>query len=94
MSVIPVDLNNVKINLQNDAQELRRILDWATDRYQAYNQNLSSSVMDGLGISSGDQGFINAFVGDLNRIKTLGSGTLPGDADDMRYNIQGVIGVM
>jgi hypothetical protein len=94
MTLIPVDITNVKQTVQNDCLQVRSFLDWVNDRYQAYNQNLTTDVMNGLGISSGDQGFIVAFIGDLNRIKTLASGTVPSDADDMRYVIAGLLGVM
>lgn len=94
MSLIPVNLNNVMLSLQNDAQQWRITIEWAKQRYQAYNQNLSADVMTGLGISSQDQGFIEAFVGDLNRFIQLSEGTVPSSADDMVFNLQGVLGVM
>lgn len=94
MSLIPVNLNNVMLTLQNDAQQWRTTIDWAKQRYQAYNQNLSPSVMAGLGISQTDQNFINAFVGDLHRFIELSEGTVPSDSDDFIFNAQGVLGVM
>lgn len=93
MSVIPVDLNNVKINLQNDAQQLRTLLDWVENKYQGYAQNLTTPVMDGLGISAGDQAAINAFIGNLNRIKQISSGVQDVDGVDMRYDIAAILGV-
>lgn len=94
MPFIPVDSMHLTVAIQNDAQEWRRMIDWAKQRYQAYNQNLTADVMTGLGISQTDQGFILAFVGDLNRFIQLSGGTLPANADDMVYNVQGVLGVM
>lgn len=94
MTLIPVDLNNVKLNLQNDCQHVRTFLEWLDERYQAYNQNLTTEVMNGLGIASGDQGFINAFVGDINRMRQISSGVQDVDGTDFRYDIAGVLGVM
>jgi hypothetical protein len=93
MSVIPVDINAVKLNVQNDAQEWERIIQWAKRRYQAYAQNLDTTTMTALGIATNDQNFINAFVADLNRFNQLASGTLPSDADDMIYVVHGLLGV-
>jgi hypothetical protein len=50
--------------------------------------------MNALGISQTDQGLILAFIADLNRFIQLAGGTVPSSADDMAYNIAGVLGVM
>lgn len=94
MSYIPINANNLTVALQNDLQQWRTTIAWAKERYQAYNQNLNQTVMDGLSISAGDQAAINAFIGDLNRFITLAGGTLPGDATDMVFDIQAVLGVL
>lgn len=94
MSYIPIDANHLTVALQNDAQQWRNTIDWAKQRYQAYNQNLTTTVMTNLGISTSDQNFILAFVADLNRFITLSGGVVPSDADNMVYNLQGVLGVM
>lgn len=94
MALVPVDSNHVLLALQNDAQQWRTTISWAKERYQAYNQNLSQATMTNLGIATADQNFILAFIGDLNRFIQLSGGTLPSSADDMVYNVQGVLGVM
>lgn len=94
MSYIPVNANNLTVALQNDLQQWRTTIAWAKERYQAYNQSLTPTVMSGLGISQADQDAINGFVGDLNRFITLAGGTLPTSATDMVFDIQAVLGVL
>lgn len=94
MSVIPTNSANIQLMLQNDAQELRRVLYWVEQRYQSYNQNCTVDNMTSAGISAQDQASILAFIGDLNRLKTLASGTLPGDATDMHYDCAAVLGIL
>lgn len=94
MSLVPMDNNNITITVKNDAQQLRTFLDWARMRYNVYNQNCTTANMNAAGIASGDQAFILAFIGDLNRITTLAGGTLPTTADDMNYNINALVGLM
>jgi len=94
MTFIPMSLANMQLMLQNDAQQMRSYIDWVNDRYQSYNQNMTTDNMTAAGISSGDQGAILAFIGDLNRLKTLMSGTLPGDATDTRYDCAAILGIL
>jgi len=94
MSYIPTDSTHLTVALQNDLQQWRSTIDWAKQRYQAYNQNLTTQVMTNMGISTNDQNAILAFVGDLNRFIQLSGGTIPSSADDMVYNIQAVLGVV
>jgi len=94
MSLIPIDAANLKLTLQNDTQQMRTIIDWVNQRYQSYNQNCTQANMTTAGIATEDQNAILAFIGDLNRLKTLMSGTLPADATDMRYDVAAILGVL
>lgn len=94
MTLVPMDNNNMTLAIKNDAQQLRQFLDWARLRYNVYNQNCTANNMTAAGIASGDQAFILAFIGDLNRIQTLASGVLPVNADDMNYNINALLGLV
>lgn len=94
MTFIPLSNQNLQIALQNDTQQLRTFIDWVTDRYQAYNQNCTTQNMTTAGIATADQNSILAFIGDLNRLKTLMAGTLPSDATDMRYDCAAILGVL
>ena len=94
MTYIPVDSTHLTVSLQNDLQQWRSTIEWAKQRYQAYNQNLTTQNMTSLGIATADQNAILAFVGDLNRFIQLSQGTIPSSADDMVYNIQAVLGIV
>lgn len=94
MSVIPMSLENIQVMLQNDAQQLRTFLYWVEQRYQSYNQNMTTANMTTAGIAQDDQNTVLAFIGDLNRLKTLASGTLPSDATDMHYDCAAVLGIL
>jgi len=95
MAIVPVDNTHALQSLQNDATQLRAFIDWATDRYNAYNQNLSTGAqLTAAGFSvTADQNTIIAFVGDLNRFITLAGGTLPSSATNMRFDCQAILGV-
>jgi hypothetical protein len=94
MSVIPISLNNLEIALQNDTQQLRTTIAWVEQRYQSYNQNCTQANMTSAGISTADQNAILAFIGDLNRLKTLMNGTLPSDATNMKFDCAAVLGIL
>jgi hypothetical protein len=94
MSVIPTNQANIQLMLQNDAQQLRTTLSWVDQRYQSYNQNMTTANMTAAGISAEDQNTILAFIGDLSRLKTLASGTLPANATDMHYDCAAVLGIL
>lgn len=94
MPFIPIDSNHLTVALQNDLQQWRTTIQWAEARYQAYNQMLTPTVMNGLSISAADQTAITAFVNDLGRFIQLSRGTLPANATDMKTNLQNVLGVM
>lgn len=94
MTLIAMSLQNIQLAAQNDTQQMRTFLDWVNDRYQAYNQNCTTDNMTAAGIITADQDAILAFIGDLNRIKTLASGTLPSDATDMRYDCAAILGIL
>ena len=96
MAIVPVSNANALLMLQNDAQQLRTFIDWANDRYNAYNQNLSTTTQQsnaGFTVTA-DQNTITAFIGDLNRIITLAGGTLPASATNMRFDLQAILGIM
>lgn len=94
MSLVPMDNENMVRTIRNDAQQLRTFIDWARVRYSVYNQNCTTDNMTAAGIASGDQAFVLAFIGDLNRIQMLAAGTLPGNADDMNFNINALLGLV
>lgn len=93
MSLVPLDNTNIVASLVSDATYLRSFLNWAEQRYSSYNQNLTTDAMTAASIASGDQAFVLAFIGDLNRIKTLAGGIVPADADDMHYNCNALLGL-
>lgn len=94
MSFVPTDLAHINQALQSDLQQWRNTIAWAKQRYQAYNQNLTTDTMTTLGISTVDQDAIIAFVGDINRFIQLSEGTIPSSADDMVFNLQAILGVI
>ncbi len=93
MSVVAISATSILQNVQNDAQQLRQFISWAKQRYEGYNLMCTTAAMTSAGIASGDQAFILAFIGDLNRIIQLSGGTLPTTADDMLYNIAQLLGL-
>jgi hypothetical protein len=94
MPVIPVNNANLTQMLQNDCQYWRSVIEWAKQRYQAYNQNCSTANMTAAGFSAEDQATILAFVADLSRFVTFAGGTMPDFAGDMVYDVQAVLGIM
>ena len=95
MAIIPVDNTHALQMLQNDAQQLRTIIDWVNARYQSYNQNLSTAAQQtAAGFSAtADQNTITAFIGDLNRLKLISSNQAT-TAADMRFDLTAVLGIM
>lgn len=95
MAIIPVDNAHAVQMLQNDAQQLRTLLDWVSDRYQAYNQNLSTTAQQSAAgfTAVADQNAITAFIGDLNRLRLISSNQAT-TAADMRFDLQAVLGIM
>lgn len=94
MSLIPMSQANIQLALQNDVQQLRTFIDWVQQRYQSYNQNMTTQNMTSAGIATADQNAILAFIGDLNRLQTLMNGTLPSDATNMKYDCAAILGVL
>jgi hypothetical protein len=94
MSAIPLSLQNFQVMFQNDAQELRTFISWVEQRYQSYNQNCTQANMTTAGIATADQNAVLAFIGDLNRLKTLMNGTLPSDATNMKFDCAAVLGIL
>jgi phage-related protein len=94
MSAIPLSLQNFQVMFQNDAQELRTFISWVEQRYQSYNQNCTQVNMTTAGIATADQNAVLAFIGDLNRLKTLANGTLPSDATNMKFDCAAVLGIL
>lgn len=95
MAIIPVDNSHALLMLQNDAQQLRTFLDWVSDRYQSYNQNLSTAAQQtAAGFSAtADQNTITAFIGDLNRLKLISSNQATTPAD-MRFDLTAILGIL
>lgn len=93
MSLIPVDNTHITQAIQNDAVYVRTFLDWAAQRYNAYNQMCTTEAMTNAGIATADQNCILTFIGDLNRIITLAGGTLPSAATNIDFNIINMLGL-
>lgn len=93
MSLVALSSTNITNAIISDAQYLRSVIDWANTRYNIYNQNLTTDAMTAASIATADQNFILAFIGDLNRLITLASGTVPSNADNMTYNINALLGL-
>jgi ABC-type polar amino acid transport system ATPase subunit len=94
MSLIPMNQANIQLMVQNDAQQLRTMIAWVEQRYQSYNQNCTTANMTTATIATADQNSILAFIGDLNRLKTLMNGTLPSDATNMKFDCAAVLGIL
>jgi hypothetical protein len=95
MAILPVDNAHALLMLQNDAQQLRTTLDWIADRYQSYNQNLSTVAQQtaaGFSVTA-DQNTITAFIGDLNRLRLISSNQST-SASDMRYDLTAILGIL
>jgi hypothetical protein len=93
MPLVPIDNTHITQSVISDAQYLRSVIQWAKQRYQSYNQNCTTAAMTAASISAGDQNYILAFIGDLNRLIQLSGGTVPSNADDMVYNITALLGM-
>jgi hypothetical protein len=94
MAIVAINASNLQLALQNDAQQMRTVIDWVNQRYQSYSQNCTTQNMTAAGIGAGDQNSVLAFIGDFNRLKLLMSGTLPPDATDMKYDAAAILGVL
>lgn len=96
MAIVPVSNANALQMLQNDAQQLRTLIQWVNARYTAWNQNMSTAAqMTAAGITVvADQNTVTAFIGDLNRLVQLTGGTLPAAATNMTFDLQAVLGIM
>ena len=73
---------------------IRSFKQWVDLTYQKYNQNLTATVMTAASISAADQLLIVAFIGDLNRLKQLMSGTIPGTAFDAMFDTTAYLGLV
>jgi hypothetical protein len=93
MSLVAIDNSAIVVSIKADCLYLRGVIDYITNRYDIYSQNLNGTVMNAANIASGDQTFINAFVTDLNRIITLAGGTVPANADNISFNINALLGL-
>jgi len=93
MAIVPVTSAAITSAITADTQYLRSFIDWCKQRYEAYNLMCTTDAMTAAGIASGDQTYIQAFIGDLNRIIQLSEGTVPASADDMLYNITQLLGL-
>lgn len=93
MALVPVTSTSITNAVVSDTQYLRNVIDWAKQRYEAYNLMCTTAAMTAASIDSNDQTYILAFIADLNRIVQLSEGTIPATADDMLYNITQLIGL-
>jgi hypothetical protein len=93
MTLVPISQNNINNAIISDATYMRSMIEWAKRRYESYNLMLTTDAMNAASIAPGDQAYILAFIGDLNRFIQLSGGTVPDTADDMLYNIAHLIGL-
>lgn len=94
MAFIPVNSTNLTVALQNDAQEWRRIIEWAQDRQYAYSQQLTTQIMTTLGVATADQNAVLAFIADLNNFNLLAAGQPHTTGSIFKFNVAGILGVM
>jgi len=93
MALVPVDNAHITQSIISDTQYLASVIDWVNKRYKVYSTQLSTTVMTAANISAGDQNSILVFIGDLNRIAQLTSGTLPSTSNDALTNITNLLGL-
>lgn len=91
MALVPMDAAHITAAVQSDMTYMRGFIQWANQRYKAYNQVCTAAAMTAATIAAGDQNIILAFIGDLNRICQLTSGTLPAAATDVVFNINAAL---
>lgn len=94
MTFIPIDSTHLTVALQNDVQQWRTTMDWAQDRWYAYNQQLTTQIMTGLSISTNDQNAILAFIADLNNFNLLALGEAHTTGSIFRFNVANILGVL
>lgn len=93
MALNPLTNPAITQSVISDANYLRSFLAWSQARYSAYSLLCTTAAMNAAGISANDQTFILAFIGDLNRINQLSTGTIPGNTDLFNYNITQLLGL-
>ncbi len=92
---LQMDLVSIQQFLKADMMRLREFLDWTNARYQSYNQNLTTSVMNTAGISAGDQSIILQFIADLNMINQTTSNLTPSQAhSNVVFNLDNYLGLL
>ena len=92
---LQMDLTSIQQSLKADMMHTREFLDWCSQRYQSYNQNLTTSVMNTAGISAGDQSIILQFIADLNMINQVTSNVTPTQAhSSVVLNIGNYLGLL
>jgi len=88
-----MDMTHLTVSLQNDVQKWRETIYWSQTRWFIYNQNLTTAVMNGLSIASGDQSLIQAFIADLNNFNLLAAGSAHTTGSVFLFNCAGVLGI-
>lgn len=94
MTLIASDINNLKLALQQDTQQMFTFIQWVERRYQSYAQNCTTDNMTADGVSANDQAAILAFIGDLNRLKMIMNNQLPATSTDMKYDCAAILGLL
>jgi hypothetical protein len=92
--LIPIDAAHIQNQLLNDCQQLRTMKAWVNDRYNVYNQNMTTANMTAASIASGDQTAITQLVTDFGRLALFMSGTLPGAASNITTDINNITGIV
>ena len=91
---LQMDLTSIQQALKADMMHVRSELDWIGQRYNAYNQNLTTAVMNAQGISAGDQSIILQFITDLNMINQITTNVTPTQAkSNVAFNITNYLGL-
>jgi hypothetical protein len=90
-----ITTTGVNNQLAADAAYILSFYYWLTERYDVWNQNLSTATqMSAAGFTqASDQNTITALAGDMNRLIQVFQGTNPGTFDDIRFNCHAVKGV-
>lgn len=84
----------VNAQIAQDAIQMIQFYQWLQQRYQVWNQNLSTAILEAtpLSFSASDAAQIEAVIGDMNRLIDVFQGTDPGSFTNIFYDCSAVRG--